>query len=130
MDTAAEDKKRVLIVDDEQRILKFLGLMLKASGYDVATAANGKEGLQIAEREKPDIILLDIVMPVMDGFEMLQNLRAFSQTPVIIFSARGQTSEKAISLGANKFIPKPFKPEEVLRLVKEVLEAKKETAGK
>lgn len=130
MDTAAEDKKRVLIVDDEQRILKFLGLMLKASGYSVTTAGNGKEGLQIAEKEKPDIILLDIVMPVMDGFEMLQNLRAFSQTPVIIFSARGQTSEKAINLGATRYIPKPFKPEEILRLVKEVLEAKKETTGK
>lgn len=126
----AQSKRRVLIVDDEQRILKFLGLMLKVSGYDVTTAANGKEGLLMVEKEKPDIILLDIVMPIMDGFEMLQKLRAFSQTPVIVFSAHGQTSEKAISLGANEYISKPFKPEEIVAKIDELLAQNNGTARK
>lgn len=121
METAVESKKRILVVDDEQRILKFLGLMLKVSGYEVITATNGQEGLQMLDTQKPDCVLLDIVMPVMDGFEMLQRLRTSCQTPVIVFSARGQASEKALSLGANDYVAKPFKPEELVTRIAKVL---------
>ncbi|MBI2934345.1 MAG: response regulator [Chloroflexi bacterium] len=116
-----QPKKRVLVVDDEQRILKFIGLMLKVSGYEVIIATNGMEGLQMAQTQKPDIILLDIIMPVMDGFEMLRRLRSFCNIPVIVFSARGQTSEKALSLGANDYIAKPFKPEELTERIANIL---------
>ncbi|MBI4333705.1 MAG: response regulator [Chloroflexi bacterium] len=121
METAVNTKKRILVVDDEQRILKFLGVMLKVSGYDVITATNGQEGLQMVQTQNPDCILLDIVMPVMDGLEMLQKLRTFCQAPVVIFSARGQTSERAIGLGANDFIAKPFKPEELVERITRVM---------
>ncbi len=121
MEQTPQARKRVLVVDDEQRILKFISLMLKVSGYDVSIACNGQEGLLAAQNERPDVILLDIVMPIMDGFEMLRKLRTFSKTPVIVFSARGQTSEKALSLGANDYIAKPFKPEELTEHIARML---------
>ena len=78
---------RVLVVDDEPRILKFLKLRLKASGYEVLTASNGLEALEQLQAQEPDIIVLDVVMPVMDGFETLRQVRALSSVPRLSFSA-------------------------------------------
>lgn len=116
-----DTKKTVLLVDDEPRILTFLKIKLKISGFQVITATNGKEALDAVSQNKPDIILLDIVMPVMDGLEFLEKLRSFSQIPVIVLSAKGQTSERALDMGANDFIPKPFKPDDVVQRVCEML---------
>jgi DNA-binding response OmpR family regulator len=107
-------RTRVLLVDDDDKILRFLALKLKLFGYDLITAANGSEGLSQLKSGNPDVIVLDILMPVMDGFEMLQQLRTFSKLPVIVLSAKGDNAEKAMELGANDFLSKPFKPDELV----------------
>ena len=78
---------RILVVDDEERIINFLRSKLKASGYEVLTANNGLEGLEQAQAQEPDLIVLDLLMPKMDGLEMLKQLRSFSAVPVIILTA-------------------------------------------
>jgi DNA-binding response OmpR family regulator len=117
----AEVKKRVLIVDDERAILKVLGIKLGISGYDVVTASNGEETLDLVKSMCPNILLLDVIMPGMDGFEVLQRLRAVSEMPVIVFSARPENARKALSLGANDFLAKPLDVDEVVRKIGELL---------
>ncbi len=113
------------MVDDEERILKFIKIKLKVSGYEVVTAANGQEALALVASDKSDLVLLDIFMPVMDGFEMLKRLRTFSTVPVIIISAHASMVEKALELGANDCITKPFSPDELLKRIENLLNHKK-----
>jgi DNA-binding response OmpR family regulator len=105
---------RVLLVDDEDKILRFLALKLKLFDYDVTTATNGRDAMALVKSINPDILVLDILMPVMDGFEVLEQLRKFSALPVVVLSAKGDNAERALELGANDFISKPFKPEELV----------------
>jgi DNA-binding response OmpR family regulator len=114
-------KKQILIVDDEPGIVKFLKLKLEIAGFDVVTSNSGQEALKIIENKKPDIMLLDIFMPGMDGFEVLGELRKTSNLPVIVLSARSSIAEQAMGLGANDFIAKPFNPEDVIKRVKNAL---------
>jgi DNA-binding response OmpR family regulator len=116
-----EAKKRVLIVDDERAILTVLGIRLKVSGYDVVTASNGEEALDLVKSMRPDIVLLDVIMPGMDGFEVLEKLRAVSELPVIVFSARQENAQKALSLGANDFLAKPLDTDEMVRKIEGLL---------
>ncbi len=117
MNNGTGSMTRILVVDDEPRILKFVSLSLKACGFDVLVASGGEEALQIAESESPDLMILDIFMPGLDGFGVLQKLRDREQVtgsahlPVIVSSARGSVAEQAIGLGANDFLLKPFLPE-------------------
>ena len=113
---------RVLLVDDEERILNFLRSKLKASGYEVLTASNGVEALEQAQGQEPDLIVLDILMPKMDGFEVLKELRTFSPVPVIILSARGTDADriKGLGLGADDYLPKPFNPDEFVARIEAV----------
>jgi len=109
----------VLVVDDDALIVKMISMTLKASGYDVITAANGQEGLKIAYGYDPDVILLDIMMPVMDGLTMLEELRQTSDTPVIMISAYGSADkiDKARKLGIECFLNKPFKPDVLVEIL-------------
>ena len=100
----AETKVVVLIVDDEVRIVRFLRTSLSLAGYEVATAAGGEEALRLVESISPDVMLLDIVMSPLDGFQVLKRLRAISQLPVIAMSAHASAREEAIRLGANAFL--------------------------
>lgn len=113
---------RVLLVDDEERILNFLKTKLKASGYEVVTASNGLEALEQAQAQEPDLVVLDILMPRMNGFEALKELRRFSAVPVIILSARGADMDKikGLSLGADDYLPKPFNPDELVARIEAV----------
>jgi len=113
---------RILVVDDEKRILNFLNSKLRASGYDVLTANDGFEALEQAQAQEPDLILLDILMPRMDGFETLKRLRTFSSTPVIILSAKGADIDKirGLGLGADDYLPKPFNPDELIARIEAV----------
>ena len=113
---------RILVVDDEERILNFLRSKLKASGYEVLTASNGVEALEQAQAQEPDMIVLDLIMPKMDGFETLKELRSFSAVPVIILSARGADADKikGLGLGADDYLPKPFNPDELVARVEAV----------
>lgn len=107
---------RILVVDDEPRILNFLTAKLRSSGHDVITAANGAEALEQAQAQEPDLIVLDVVMPRMDGFETLRQLRTFSSVPVIFLSAKGTDIDRirGLGLGADDYIPKPFSPDELV----------------
>lgn len=114
--------RRVLLVDDEARILNFLKSKLRASGYEVLTAYNGLEALEMVEAEEPDLMVLDLVMPKMSGLETLKRLRSFSSVPVIILSARGSDADKieGLKLGADDYLPKPFNPDELMARIEAV----------
>ncbi len=113
---------RVLIVDDEPRILKFLNIKLKASGYEVITANNGAEALAQVQAQDPDLLVLDVLMPGMDGFETLKQIRAFSSVPVIILSAKETNVDKikGLKLGADDYLAKPFNPDELVARIEAV----------
>ena len=113
---------RILAVDDDERIVNFLRAKLKASGYEVLTASNGIEGLEQAQAQEPDLIVLDLLMPKMDGLEMLKELRSFSAVPVIILTAKGADADriKGLQLGADDYLPKPFNPDELVARIEAV----------
>ena len=122
MEVIKDGKKRVLLVDDEERIVNFLALKLKVSGYQVVCASDGEKGLELALSTNPDIMLLDIIMPGIDGLEVLRRLRKFSDVPVIVLSAKERISEEVFALGANGFMSKPFNPDDLLSKVKALLQ--------
>ncbi|OGO23439.1 MAG: DNA-binding response regulator [Chloroflexi bacterium RBG_16_50_9] len=113
---------RVLVVDDEPRILNFLSSKLKVSGYEVLTASSGAEALEQVQSQEPDLMVLDILMPKMDGFETLKELRTFSSVPVIILSAKGTNVDKikGLGLGADDYLAKPFSPDELAARIEAV----------
>ncbi len=113
---------RVLVVDDEPRILKFLNVKLKSSGYEVLTAGNGLEALEQVQAQEPDLLVLDVVMPGMDGFETLKQVRSLSSVPVIILSAREANIDKVrgLGLGADDYLAKPFSPDELVARIEAV----------
>ena len=113
----------VLIIEDETNIADLLKLYLKKEGYHVETAADGGAGLTLFRSLKPDLVLLDLMMPVMDGWEVCKAIRAESQTPVIMLTAKSETDDKVagLKLGADDYITKPFEMKEVLARVEAVL---------
>jgi len=115
--------KTVLIVEDESNIRELLRMYLEQEGYHVETAQNGSEGLRTFKRVHPDLVLLDVMMPVMDGNQMIRELRTFSKTPVIMLTAKGEMMDKitGLELGADDYITKPFEMREVMARVKAVL---------
>ena len=108
--------QRILVVDDDISIRNFIHVNLEARGYQVLTAPDGEEAIKVAEKEKPDLIILDIVMPGMDGFAVCQKIREESNVPVIMLSAReGEgDKEKCVACGANDYLTKPFVLRELL----------------
>jgi len=115
--------KTVLVVDDEMRLVSLVETYLTQSGYRVVTARNGVEALSIARRENPDLIILDIMMPEMDGYEFMRKYRAERDTPIILLTARVEDDEKVIGLelGADDYVTKPFRPRELMARVKAML---------
>jgi len=113
----------VLAVDDEAGILRLIKLELTTQGFRVVTAASGEEALRIAEEQRPDIALLDIVMPEMTGLEVMRRLRERSSIPVILLTAKGSESDKVrgLELGADDYLAKPFSPDELSARVRAVL---------
>lgn len=117
---------RVLAVDDEPHILKLVSFSLTANGFDVLEASDGLSAIDIAEREQPDLILLDVMMPCLDGYEACRRLKANPATqsiPVLMLSAKSQQAEKAVGLeaGALDYICKPFTPKDLVAQVRGVL---------
>lgn len=110
----------VLAVDDDPAILRTLGINLRARDYEVETAGDGRSALQIVEERMPDVVLLDLGLPDLDGIAVLRQLRSFSQVPVIVVSARTEPDDKveALDLGADDFVTKPFSIEELLARVR------------
>lgn len=110
----------VLTVDDDPAILRTLSINLKARGYEVEIATDGRSALQIVHERMPDVILLDLGLPDLDGIAVLRQVRSFSQVPVIVVSARGESDDKveALDLGADDYVSKPFSMEELLARVR------------
>lgn len=113
---------RILVVDDEERITNFLKSKLRASGFEVMVAGNGVEALEQVNAQEPDLVVLDLIMPKMDGFEVLKELRAFSSVPVIILSAKGADTDRirGLELGADDYLAKPFNPDELVARIEAV----------
>jgi len=118
-----ERKEKILVVDDELAIIKLLRSELEASGRQALAAMDGAEALQIVEREPPDLIILDIMMPNIDGLEVCRRLREWSQIPIIIVSVKEATEEKVncLDIGADDYITKPFDVDELMARVRAVL---------
>ena len=118
-----EDHKKplVLVIDDEPKVLRFIEINLKLNGFEVITTTSGYKALDLVKSAKPDVVFLDIVMPGIDGFQVLEELRTFTDLPVITFSASAANKEKAMQLGANDFIPKPFNTTEMIRRIKKLI---------
>ena len=115
--------KKILLVDDEPEILEICRDYLKASGYDVVTAKDGVQGLAAFRREKPDLIVLDLMLPEMDGLDVCRAIRRESNVPVIMLTARVEETDKLVGLeiGADDYMTKPFSPRELVARVRVVL---------
>lgn len=119
--------KKVLVVDDQPHIVRLIQVNLEKEGFQVATAGDGVEGLQQAQEVKPDLVILDVIMPRKDGFTLLRELKAdeqFADTPVIMLTVKTHNADivEGLKEGAELYLPKPFHPKELVSLVKRVLE--------
>jgi two-component system, OmpR family, response regulator VicR len=128
----AKNKKLILCIEDEEEMIDLIRLILTRRGFDVRGANGGKEGLEIIRKEHPDLILLDLMMPDMDGWEVYQQMKADDATkniPVIVVTAKAQSIDKVLGLHIAKvddYIAKPFSPQELLNSVDNVLGKQKE----
>ena len=120
------DKKKILVVDDEPNILRLTTYRLEKLGYDILTAVNGKEAFDTIQNEKPDLVLLDLLLPVMSGIDVCKkakNDEKLKQIPIILFTADSNTmtAERARKFGADDYITKPFDPDELIEKVKKAI---------
>ena len=124
-------RARILVVDDEPQIQRFLRPSLGAAGYDVVSASNGAEALRAAATQAPDVILLDLGLPDLDGKDVIAQLRAWSKVPIIVLSARDSEAEKiaALDLGADDYVNKPFAMGELMAHVRTALRHATHQAG-
>ena len=120
------NKKRILLVDDEEDLRKMLAFRLEAVDYEVLQAVDGQEGLNKARADKPDLIILDLMLPKLDGFKVCRMLKfdeKYKHIPVIMFTARAQKNDEELGkeMGADAYITKPFEPKALLEKMKELL---------
>ncbi|HIQ05853.1 MAG TPA: response regulator transcription factor [Anaerolineae bacterium] len=117
------ESRRILVVDDEPRIVRFVRANLELAGYQVIEANSGSEALTKVRKEEPDLVVLDVAMPYMDGFETLARIREFSSVPVIMLTVRGEEEDRirGLDLGADDYMTKPFSPRELESRIRAVL---------
>src|SRR6266436_9028691 len=115
--------QKILIIEDEEGIIHLLNLYLKDAGYDVVVARDGADGLALHAREHPALVILDIMLPALDGFEVCRRIRAWSNTPILMLTARQGEEDRiaGLELGADDYLVKPFSPREVVSRVKAML---------
>jgi two-component system, OmpR family, KDP operon response regulator KdpE len=113
---------RVLVIDDEPQILRALSINLRARHYEVTTAATGTEALSAAARDRPDLVILDLGLPDLDGVDVVRGLRGWSSAPIIILSGRSDSADKvdALDAGADDYLTKPFAVDELLARIRAV----------
>lgn len=116
-------QNKILIVDDDENICELLNLYLKKDGFDTSTAYNGRQAVELAEKYNPDLILLDIMLPELDGWQVCREIRKKSEVPIIMLTAKGETFDKilGLELGADDYVTKPFDTKEVVARIKAVL---------
>lgn len=117
---------RILVAEDEKDIRELIAFTLRFAGFDVLTATNGAEAIEVAQAEKPDLVILDVRMPKMSGYEACRRLKENPRTaelPVVFLSAKGQDSEiqQGLASGAEEYILKPFAPDELIQQVRDIL---------
>ena len=114
---------KIMVVDDDSNICELLRLYLEKEGYDAVIAGNGIKALEMFDQEKPDLILLDVMMPQLDGWQVCREIRKKSQCPIIMLTAKGEVFDKVLGLelGADDYVVKPFEAKEVIARVKAVL---------
>ncbi|NET08704.1 MAG: response regulator transcription factor [Merismopedia sp. SIO2A8] len=119
----ANDKKRILVVDDEHAIRQILATRLSMGGYEVSVAANGEEALKVFEEVLPDLVVLDVMMPKLDGLAVCRELRKSSDVPIIMLTALGEIADRitGLEMGADDYIAKPFSPKELEARIKAIL---------
>lgn len=125
---SGESRQRILVVDDDEHIQKSLSQYLEMEEFDVDVASSGAEALEQVARQAPDLVLLDIMMPEMDGFEVVDRLRQHAPTarvPIILLTARGQDTDviKGYQMGVSSYLTKPFNLDELVDTIREVFEA-------
>jgi len=120
-------RRRVLCVEDDREMIDLISLILEQRGYEVEGVTSGAEGLRAARRERPDLILLDLMMPEMDGWEVLRQLKnedSLASVPVVVVTAKAQNIDRVLGLhiaGVDDYVTKPFGPEELLERIEKVL---------
>jgi phosphate regulon transcriptional regulator PhoB len=119
-------KQKILIVEDDRDIVEMVEYNLKEEGYTTVSALNGEDGVNSARRERPDLIILDIMLPVMDGFEVCRALKseeATARIPIIVLSAKSQETDKVVGLelGADDYVTKPFSPRELIARIRAIM---------
>ncbi len=116
-------KSTILVADDDPQLLRLMSRNLQFEGYSLLTASDGKQALDLFEQHQPDLLLLDVMMPKIDGFAVCTRIREFSVVPIIIITARGQDQDKVqgLNLGADDYLTKPFNVDELLARVRAVL---------
>jgi len=121
--TESMERRRILVVDDEERMVRFIRMNLEHDGFQVSEAFNGKQAIQKLRDVTPDLILLDVMMPDLDGFEVLETIREITNVPVIMLTAKGEEDDRVRGLegGADDYVTKPFSPRELVSRVKAVL---------
>jgi len=114
---------KILAVDDDRNNLKMLAFLLGEEGYEAITTDDGEQAIELVSTQHPDLVILDLMMPHVDGFEVCRRIRQTMDVPIIILSAKGETSDKVagLELGADDYLPKPFEPSELLARVRAVL---------
>jgi DNA-binding response OmpR family regulator len=117
------ERRRILVVDDEERMVRFIRMNLEHDGFQVVEAFNGKQAIDKLRETTPDLILLDVMMPDLDGFDVLETIREHSNVPVIMLTAKGEEDDRVrgLELGADDYVTKPFSPRELVSRVKAVL---------
>lgn len=125
---------KILVCDDERHIVRLIQVNLERQGYQVVTAYDGKEGLEKIKAEKPDLCVLDVMMPYMDGFEVLKTLRrdpATEALPVIMLTAKAQDKDvfEGYHYGADMYLTKPFNPQELVTFVKRIAQGGSDDSG-
>src|SRR5215475_8369193 len=115
--------QKILVIEDEEGIIHVLNLYLRDAGYAVVSAKDGADGLVLHARERPDLVILDIMLPAIDGFEVCRRIRGWSKTPILMLTARGDEHDRidGLELGADDYLVKPFSPGELVSRVRAIL---------
>ena len=115
--------QKILVIEDEEGIIHLLNLYLRDAGYNVVVARDGADGLAMHAREHPDLVILDIMLPALDGFEICRRIRSWSRTPILMLTARGDEDDRiaGLELGADDYLVKPFSPRELVSRVRAIL---------
>jgi two-component system response regulator ResD len=115
--------QKILVIEDEEGIIHLLNLYLRDAGYAVVAARDGADGLEMHARERPDLVILDIMLPALDGFEVCRRIRSWSKTPILMLTARGDEDDRiqGLELGADDYLVKPFSPRELVSRVRAIL---------